>query len=48
MRDPEVIENLAAYGTTVKYLNRKNYRKYLADTYAEWEDIAIGVGMFKR
>ncbi len=48
MRDPEVIENLAAYGTTVKYLNRKNYRKYLADTYAEWQDIAIAVGMFKR
>jgi tripartite-type tricarboxylate transporter receptor subunit TctC len=48
MRDPEVIENLAAYGTTVKFLNRKNYRKYLADTYAEWEDIAIEVGMFKR
>jgi putative tricarboxylic transport membrane protein len=48
MRDPKVIEQLAAYGTTVKYLNRKNYRKYLADTYAEWEDIAIGVGMFKR
>ena len=48
VRDPEVIEHLAAYGTTVKYLNRKDYRKYLADTYAEWEDIAIGVGMFKR
>jgi tripartite-type tricarboxylate transporter receptor subunit TctC len=48
MRDPEVIENLAAYGTTVKYLNRKSYREYLADTYAEWEDIAIGVGMYKR
>ncbi len=48
MRDPKVIENLATYGTTVKYLNRKNYRKYLADTYAEWEDVAIGVGMFKR
>ncbi len=48
MRDPKVIEQLAAYGTTVKYLNRKNYRKYLADTYVEWEEIAIGVGMFKR
>jgi tripartite-type tricarboxylate transporter receptor subunit TctC len=47
MRDPKVIEKLAAYGTTVKYLNRKNYRKYLADTYAEWEDIAIGVGMYR-
>jgi tripartite-type tricarboxylate transporter receptor subunit TctC len=47
MRDPEVIEKLAAFGTTVKYLNRKNYRKYLADTYAEWEDIAIGVGMYR-
>jgi tripartite-type tricarboxylate transporter receptor subunit TctC len=48
VRNPKVIEQLAAYGTAVKYLNRKNYRKYLADTYAEWEDIAIGVGMFKR
>jgi tripartite-type tricarboxylate transporter receptor subunit TctC len=48
MRDPKVIEELAIYGTTVKYLNRKSYRAYLADTYAEWEDIAIGVGMYKR
>ena len=47
MRDPEVIEKLAAYGTSVKYLNRKNYATYLADTYAEWEDIAIGVGMYR-
>lgn len=48
MRDPKVIKVLAGYGTTVKYLNRKGYRGYLADTYAEWEDIAIGVGMYKR
>ena len=48
MRDPEVIEALAAHGTSVKYLNRKRYREYLADTYAKWEDIAIGVGMYKH
>ena len=48
MRDPKVIEELAAHGTSVNYLNRKQYRAYLADTYAKWEDIAIGVGMFKR
>ncbi|MEE9265548.1 MAG: hypothetical protein V3V86_02370 [Gammaproteobacteria bacterium] len=47
MRDPEGIEALTAHGTTVKCLNRKNYRDYLADTYAEWEDIAIGVGMYR-
>jgi tripartite-type tricarboxylate transporter receptor subunit TctC len=46
VRDSEFIAALAAHGTTVKYLNRKNYRKYLADTYAEWEDVAIGVGMY--
>lgn len=39
---------LAAHGTTVKYLNLKNHRAYLADTYAQWEDIAIGVVMYKR
>ena len=48
MRDPKVIDALAAHGTTVKYLGRKDYGKYLADTYAEWENIAIGVGMYKR
>jgi len=48
MRDPKVIEALTAHGTTVKYLGRKDYGKYLADTYAEWETIAIGVGMYKR
>jgi len=48
MRDPKVIEALAAHGTTVKYLGRRDYAKYLADTYAEWEAIAIGVGMYKR
>lgn len=48
MRDPKVIEALAAHGTTIKYLDRKDYRGYLADTYAKWEDIAIGVGMYKR
>jgi tripartite-type tricarboxylate transporter receptor subunit TctC len=48
MRDPKVIETLAEYGTGVKYLNRKDYGSYLADTYAEWEKIAVGVGMYKR
>ncbi len=48
MRDPKVIEALADHGTTVKYLGRRDYGKYLADTYAEWEQIAIGVGMYKR
>ena len=48
MRDPKVIEALAEHGTRVKYLNRKNYRQYLADNYAEWEAIARGVGMYKR
>jgi tripartite-type tricarboxylate transporter receptor subunit TctC len=48
MRDPKVIEALAAHGTTVKYLGRRDYAKYLADTYAEWEAIAIAVGMYKR
>ncbi len=47
MRDPEGIEALTAHGTTVKYLNCKNYRDYLADTYADWKDIAIGVGMYR-
>ena len=47
MRDPEVIEALTAHGTPVKYLNRKNYRDYLADTYAEGKDIAIGEGMYR-
>jgi tripartite-type tricarboxylate transporter receptor subunit TctC len=47
MRDPEGIEALAAHGTTVKYLNRESYRDYLADTYAEWKDIAIGVSMYR-
>ncbi len=47
VRDPEVIEALTAHGTTVKYQNRNNYRDYLADTYAEWEDIAIDVGMYR-
>ncbi len=42
MRDPEGIEALTTHGTPVKYLNRKNYRDYLADTYADWEDIANG------
>ncbi len=46
MRDPEGIDALTAHGTTVKTLNRKNYRDYLADTYADWEDIPIGVGMY--
>lgn len=48
MKDPKVIATLAEYGTSVKYLNRRDYRGYLADTYAEWEDIAMGVGMYKR
>jgi tripartite-type tricarboxylate transporter receptor subunit TctC len=48
MRDPKVIEALAAHGTTVKYLGRRDYGKYLAGTYAEWEAIATGVGMYKR
>ncbi len=46
-RDPEGIEALTAHGTTVKCLNRKNYRDYLAYTYADWEDIAIGVGLYR-
>ncbi len=41
------IEALTAHGTTVKYVNRKNNRDYLVDTYADWEDIAIGVGMYR-
>ena len=48
MRDPKVIEALAEHGTTVKYLGRRDYGKYLAETYTEWEKIAIGVGMYKR
>jgi len=40
------VEALTAHGTTVKYVNRRNYRDYLADTYSDWGDIAIGVGMY--
>lgn len=48
MRDPKVIETLAELGTHPKYLNRKDYARYLADSYAEWEAIAKAVGMYKR
>jgi tripartite-type tricarboxylate transporter receptor subunit TctC len=47
VRDPIVLDALEKNGTTVKYLNRKDYRAYLEKTYAQWEKIAIEVGMYR-
>jgi tripartite-type tricarboxylate transporter receptor subunit TctC len=48
MKDPNVIRQLEAKGSTVKYLGRKDYQRHLQKTYDALETTAIKVGLYKK
>ncbi len=47
MKNPEVVRQLEAKGSTVKYLGRKDYRKHLENTFNALRTTAIKVGLYK-
>lgn len=47
MKDPEVVRQLEAKGSTVKYLGRKRYRRHLENTFNALKTTAIKVGLYK-
>ncbi|MFQ5936195.1 MAG: Bug family tripartite tricarboxylate transporter substrate binding protein [Acidiferrobacterales bacterium] len=48
MKDPNVIRQLEAKGSTVKYLGRRDYQRHLQKTYNALETTAIKVGLYKK
>ncbi|MFQ5994820.1 MAG: Bug family tripartite tricarboxylate transporter substrate binding protein [Acidiferrobacterales bacterium] len=47
MKDPDVIRQLEAKGSSVKYMSRKNYGKHLAGTFNTLKTTAIKIGLYK-
>lgn len=47
-KDPDVIKQLEAKGTSMIYLNPSDYTAYFEDLYGRWEKIAIKIGMYKK
>ncbi|MEM7226741.1 MAG: tripartite tricarboxylate transporter substrate binding protein [Pseudomonadota bacterium] len=46
-KDPEVVKQMNAKGTSVEYKDPTDYRLYFEDTFRDWKRIATEVGMYK-
>ena len=46
--DPELLKQMDAKGTDVKWVGPDGYREWAAKTYADHEKVAIKIGMFKK
>ena len=48
MQDPAVKKALDEKGTWIVYLGSEDYRKFLKQSYADHEKVAIKIGMYKK
>ncbi|MEM7041751.1 MAG: tripartite tricarboxylate transporter substrate binding protein [Pseudomonadota bacterium] len=46
--DPGLIEELAAKGTDVSFQGPEDYRAWADNLYADYEEVAIAIGMYKK
>jgi len=46
--DPGLIEELAAKGTGVAFQGPEDYRAWADNLYADYEEVAIAIGMYKK
>ena len=46
--DPDLLKQMDAKGTDVKWVGPDGYREWAAQTYADHEKVAIKIGMFKK
>ena len=46
--DPDLLKQMDAKGTDVKWVGPDGYREWAAKTYADHEKVAIKIGMFKK
>jgi len=47
-KDPDVIKQLEAKGTSVIYQNPPDYTAYFQDLFGKWETVATKNGMYKK
>jgi tripartite-type tricarboxylate transporter receptor subunit TctC len=46
-KDPSVIEQMSAKGTSVEFMGPADYRAYFEETFEQWKRIAVEVGLYK-
>lgn len=46
--NPDLLAQMKAKGTDVRYMGPEEYRKWAEDLYAAYEKVAIKIGMFKK
>jgi tripartite-type tricarboxylate transporter receptor subunit TctC len=47
-KDPELAKQMDAKGTDINYKGPDEYRAWFEETYADHEQVAIEIGMFKK
>jgi tripartite-type tricarboxylate transporter receptor subunit TctC len=46
--DPELLKQMQAKGTGVKWVGPADYAKWFEKTYQDHEKVAVKIGMFKK